>query len=188
MERRPYETWPADPAAPPIPGAARLYLDAEIRPNRSLPNPAFWVLMAAFGVISFTAGIAFMLLGAWPVLGFFGLDVLIVFLAFKLSYRDGRRLETIKVTEEEIRVARRSPFGHLTAFRVPLAWTRVELAGEGEPDVQARLTHKGRNLIIGAMLSPKEREALAEAVRGAIEAARRGAPAGPAQEPGGAPV
>ncbi|MFP4519395.1 MAG: DUF2244 domain-containing protein [Oceanicaulis sp.] len=182
MERRPYETWPADPSAPPVPGEARLYLDAEIRPNRSLANPAFYVLMAAFGAISFIAGAAFALLGAWPVLGFFGLDVLIVFLAFKLSYRDGRRMETIKVTGEEIRVARQSPFGHRTAFRVPLAWTRVELAGEGEPDVQAGLWHKGRNLIIGAMLSPREREALADAVREAIEQARRGAP----QEPGGA--
>ena len=182
MERRPYETWPADPAAPPLPGEARLYLDAEIRPHRSLANPAFYALMAAFGVISFVAGIAFMLLGAWPVLGFFGLDVLIVFLAFKFSYRDGRRRETIQVTDEEIRVARCSPFGHLTAFRVPLAWTRVELAGEGEPDVQARLHHKGRNLIIGAMLSPKEREALAGAVGAAIDKARRRAP----HDPGGA--
>lgn len=184
MERRPYETWPADPGAPPLPGEARLYLDAEIRPNRSLANPAFYVLMAAFGLISFVAGTAFALLGAWPVLGFFGLDVLVVFLAFRLSYRDGRRLETIKVTDEEIRVARRSPFGHLTAFRLPLAWTRVELSGAGEPDVQARLHHKGRNLIIGAMLSPKEREALAGAVRDAVEKARRGGP----QDPGGAPA
>ncbi|MEQ8403813.1 MAG: DUF2244 domain-containing protein [Oceanicaulis sp.] len=184
MERRPYETWPADPSAPPLPGAATLYLDAEIRPNRSLANPAFYALMLALGAVSFIAGMAFLLLGAWPVIGFFGLDVLIVFAAFKLSYRDGRRVETIKVTNEEIRVARRSPFGHQTAFRVPLAWTRVEVAGEGEPDVQARLHHKGRNLIIGAMLSPKEREALAEAVRGAIDKARRGAP----QEPGGAPA
>jgi uncharacterized membrane protein len=184
MERRPYETWPADPAAPPLPGGARVFLDAEIRPNRSLRNPAFYALMAAFGVVSFFAGTAFALLGAWPVLGFFGLDVLIVFLAFKLSYRDGRRLETIKVTGEEIRVARRSPFGHLTAFRVPLAWTRVELAGQGQPDVQARLHHRGRNLIIGAMLSPKERESLADAVREAIDKARRAGP----QDPGGAPA
>lgn len=184
MERRPYETWPADPNAPPLSGETRLYLDAEVRPNRSLPNPGFYALMIAFGLMSFAAGMAFMAIGAWPVLGFFGLDVLIVFLAFRLSYRDGRRLETIKVTGEEIRVARRTPFGHQTAYRVPLAWTRVEIAGEGEPDVQARLHHKGRNLIIGAMLGPREREALAGAVRTAIDTARRGAP----QEPGGAPA
>jgi uncharacterized membrane protein len=184
MERRPYETWPADPLAPPLPGEARLYLDAEIRPHRSLGRRGFYALMAAVGVISFIAGTAFMAIGAWPVLGFFGLDVLVVYLAFRWSYRDARRVETIKVTDEEIRVARCTPFGHQTAYRVPLAWTRVELAGEGEPDVQARLHHKGRNLIIGSMLSPKEREALAGSVGEALQKARRAAP----QEPGGAPA
>ncbi|XBQ17618.1 MAG: DUF2244 domain-containing protein [Oceanicaulis sp.] len=189
MERRAqYETWPADPAAPPLPADAPLYFDASIRPNRSLPNPGFYVLMGVLVIVSFCAGIAFVSIGAWPVIGFFGLDVLLVWLAFRMSYRDGRRLETVQVTAEEIRVARRTPFGHVTAYRVPLAWTRVELAGRGEPDVQARLSHKGRSLIIGAMLSPKERESLAEAVRGAIEKARRGAPFEPPQEPGGAAV
>ncbi len=187
MERRPqYETWPADPSAPPLAGDTQLYFDAEIRPNRSLPNPGFYALMAGIAIISFSAGMMFMMLGAWPVIGFFGLDVLLVFLAFKLSYRDGRRREIIQITQSEIRVARRTPFGHVTAFRLPAAWTRVELAGEGEPDVQARLTSSGKSLIIGAMLSPKEREALAEAVKEALAKARRGLNPAPSQEAGGA--
>lgn len=185
MERRPiYETWPAESTVAPTAPKGRFYLDAQIRPNRSLPNPAFYALMAALVGLSFVAGVAFVIIGAWPVVGFFGLDLLLVWLAFRLSYRDGRRLETVQVTDDEIRVSRRTPFGHQTAYRVPLAWTRVEVAGKGEPDVQARLTHRGRSLIIGSMLSPRERESLAEAVRTAIEAARAGAPA--PQEPGGA--
>ncbi len=186
MERRSqYENWPADPSAPPLSADATLYFDAEIRPNRSLPNPGFYALMAAVAVISFSAGIMFMMLGAWPVIGFFGLDVLLVFLAFKLSYRDGRRRELIQITSDEIRVARRTPFGHVTAFRLPCAWTRVEITGEGEPDVQARLTASGKSLIIGAMLSPKEREALADAVRDALQRARHGLKPDASQEPGG---
>lgn len=184
--RRVYETWPADPSAPPLGGAERLYFDAEIRPNRSLPNPGFYALMAAVALISFSAGIAFMMLGAWPVLGFFGLDVVLVWLAFKLSYRDGRRRETIQITAEEIRVSRASPFGHLTNFRLPAAWTKVEIAGEGEPDVQARLRARGKTLIIGSLLSPRERESLAEAVREALVKARRGVAKTRPQEAGGA--
>ena len=172
--RRVYETWPADPGAAPLSEGERLYLDAEIRPNRSLPNPGFYALMAAVAVISFSAGVAFMMAGAWPVLGFFGLDVLLVWLAFKLSYRDGRRREIIQITAGEIRVFRHSPFGHQTAFRLPSAWTQVEIAGEGEPDVQARLRAMGKTLIIGSLLSPRERESLAEAVREALFKARRG--------------
>lgn len=187
MERRRLmETWPADPAAPALPDDAELFLDAQVRPNRSLPNPGFVALMTALILISFTAGIAFMMMGAWPVLGFFGLDIALIWLAFKLSYRDGRRLETIQVTAEEIRVARRYPTGHQTAFRLPSAWTRVELAGAGEADVQARLTAMGKSLIIGSWLSPKEREGLAKAVRDALDKARRYRGPQLAQESGGA--
>jgi uncharacterized membrane protein len=183
--RRMYETWPAEAAPPPLEADEPLIFNAEVRPNRSLPNTGFYVLMGAIALISFTAGIAFMLAGAWPVLGFFGLDVLLVWLAFRFSYRDGRRLETIEITRREIRVGRRYPTGHQTWFRLPSAWTRVALAGAGEPDVQAHLTAMGKTLIIGAMLSPKERESLAAAVGEALEAARRPDAIPPAQESGG---
>ncbi|TGY88998.1 DUF2244 domain-containing protein [Marinicauda algicola] len=192
MERRvTYETWPAEEigtglgAPPGAPG--ELLFDAHIRPHRSLPNPGFYALMIALAVLSFIAGIAFVLAGAWPVVGFFGLEVLLVWLCFKLSYRDGRRLEIVRVTAQDIHVARRGPTGQETRFRLPAAWTRVEIEGAGEPDVQARLTSQGKSLIIGAMLSPAERESLAAAVREALDKARRAR--GPlAQESGGAPA
>ena len=110
--------------------------------------------------------------------------VLIVWLAFRLSYRDGRRLESVQITREAIHVARRGPTGQETRYRLPTAWTRVELSRPGEPDVQARLVSHGKSLFIGALLSPKERESLAEAVRAAIAKAR--GPAMAPQESGGA--
>ncbi|MBI1264602.1 MAG: DUF2244 domain-containing protein [Alphaproteobacteria bacterium] len=183
--RRLYETWPAEPAPPPLAADEPVVFNAQVRPNRSLPDTGFLVLMAVLGGVSLVAGIGFALAGAWPVLGFFGLDVLLVWLAFRLSYRDGRRLETIEITRREIRVGRRYPTGHQTWFRLPSAWTRVALAGAGEPDVQAHLTAMGKTLIIGAMLSPKERESLAGAVRDALEAARRPDRIDPPQESGG---
>ena len=186
MERRRLiETWPADHSAPPLVEDEALFMDAQVQPNRSLPNPGFIALMIAMGVISFSAGIAFMAMGAWPVMGFFGLDVLLIWLGFKLSYRDGQRMESIKITRNEIRVIRRFPTGHLTQFILPSAWTRVIVEGEGEPDVQARLTAMGKSLIIGSWLSPRERESLADAIRSALEDARRARGPQLAQESGG---
>jgi len=179
-----YETWPAE-SGPPPELSGPLFLDAEVRPNRSLPNVGFVVLMTALAAVSFTAGMIFVSMGAWPVIGFFGLDVALVWLAFRLSYRDGRRLEQLQITREEIRVGRRWPTGHSRWYRLPSAWTRVEVEGEGEPDVQTRLSAKGKHLIIGSVLSPKEREALGEAVREALERARR-PDFSEAQEAGGA--
>ena len=196
MERRRlYETWPPEGGRAPRQAAADpamevqgdgLLLDAHIRPNRSLAGPGFYALMGALIAISFTAGIAFVSMGAWPVIGFFGLDILLVWLCFRLSYRDGRRLEIVQVTPQDIRVARRWPTGHERWYRMPAAWTRVEVDGAGEPDVQTRLTAMGKHLIIGAMLSPREREALGAAVRDALDKARRPAAAARAQESGGA--
>lgn len=175
-----------NPAPLDAPPDANLFLNAHIRPNRSLPGPAFAILMAVLIAVSFTAGTVFVSMGAWPVAGFFGLDVILVWLLFRLSYRDGRRLEIVQVDTEAIRVARRWPNGYETRYLLPAAWTRVELIHEGKPEAQARLTAMGKSLFIGALLSPKERESLAKAVREALaraKSARNGAVC--AQESGG---
>ncbi len=184
------ENWPIETHGRPLswqqPGADdTVLMDAEIRPNRSLSNPAFLALMGAVIAISFTAGIAFASIGAWPVLGFFGLDVLIIWLAFRLNYRAGRKRERVHITPEHIDVIRRWPTGYETLYRLPAAWTRVELSESRRGGVQARLAAMGKCLIIGAMLSPRERKELAEAVSHALEKAKS-ARAGFAQETGGA--
>ena len=60
---------------------------AIVTPHRSLGSLGFLILMVAVGGISFAAGIAFLMMGAWPVFGFFGLDVFLVYLAFRANYR-----------------------------------------------------------------------------------------------------
>ena len=43
---------------------------AVITPHRSLNLTGFWILIGAYGVVSFIAGIVFLFMGAWPVFGF----------------------------------------------------------------------------------------------------------------------
>ncbi|HCY56818.1 MAG TPA: DUF2244 domain-containing protein [Oceanicaulis sp.] len=191
MKRRSVmENWPVEAHGRPLrldhlEAGEDVLLDAHVRPNRSLGGPAFLILMIAIAVISFTAGLAFLLAGAWPVLGFFGLDVLIVWLAFRLNYRDGRRLERIHITPEAIHVMRRWPTGYETLYRLPSAWTRLVVDHEDDPDVQPRLTAMGKHVLVGSVLSPRERRDLASAIAGALEKARA-APQRLAQETGGA--
>lgn len=190
MQRRTVaENWPIEAHGRPLHldhlEADDVLLDAHVRPNRSLGGPAFIVLMTAIAVISFTAGLAFLALGAWPVLGFFGLDVLIVWLAFRLNYRDGRRLERIHITPEAIHVMRRWPTGYETLYRLPSAWTRLVVDHEDEPEVQPRLTAMGKHVLVGSVLSPRERRELAGAIAEALDKARAN-PTAFAQETGGA--
>ena len=191
MKRRSVmENWPVEAHGRPLrldhlEAGEDVLLDAHVRPNRSLGGPPFLILMIAIAVISFTAGLAFLLAGAWPVLGFFGLDVLIVWLAFRLNYRDGRRLERIHITPEAIHVMRRWPTGYETLYRLPSAWTRLVVDHEDDPDVQPRLTAMGKHVLVGSVLSPRERRDLASAIAGALEKARA-TPQRLAQETGGA--
>jgi len=177
------ETWPAEADAI-APHDGPVFMDAELAPNRSLKNPAFMALMIAIALISFTAGMLFITIGAWPVTPFFGLDALLVWLAFRISYRDGRMREWIKVDARDIEVVRRHPTGHMRRFRLPTAWVRLNLLNRDEHHAQIALTVHGKSLILGAFLSPNERGEFAEALGEAIRKARGPAAA---QDPGGMP-
>src|SRR5580658_5613951 len=90
-----------------------LHLDALLTPHRSLSRTGFAVLMAAISMASFAAGFGFWWLGAWPVCGFMGLDVALIYIAFRLSYRAGRLAETIQLSDSELLVRRVQPGGRV---------------------------------------------------------------------------
>ncbi|MGA8397610.1 MAG: DUF2244 domain-containing protein, partial [Pseudolabrys sp.] len=71
---------------------------ATLTPHRSLNRVGFLILMLLFGSVSFITGILFLVVGAWPVLGFFGLDVLLLYWAFRLNYRHAKAYEQVIVT------------------------------------------------------------------------------------------
>src|SRR4051812_49456357 len=79
---------------------------ALLTPHRSLNRTGFLVLMGFISVVSFAAGLAFLLMGAWPVFGFFGLDLLVIYGAFKVNFRRAKATEEITVTPSELRVRR----------------------------------------------------------------------------------
>ncbi|WP_421784588.1 DUF2244 domain-containing protein [Hyphobacterium sp.] len=176
----PIETLPPVAALPDdVDGT--LFMDAILAPHRSLPNPGFVILMAVLCGVSFVAGIVYWRMGAWPVPFFFGLDVLLVWLAFKISYRDGRRREIIRIARDRILVHRLHPNGAVRHFVLPTGWTRVIVHKPGLHDAAVELAFAGRRLLVGSFLSPSERPDLGKAIEKAIIRAR----AIPAQETGG---
>ena len=99
---------------------------ALLTPHRSLNRTGFLVLMAFLTVVSFAAGVAFLLMGAWPVFGFFGLDVLAIYWAFRINFRRARASEEIRVTPSELRVRRISHRGHVVEFVLNPLWVRLD--------------------------------------------------------------
>ena len=161
--------------------------DAVLAPNRSLGRAGFIAVMAGVIVISVGLGVFFLLQGAWPVLGFFGLDIALLYLAFRLSYRSGRLRETIRVSADEVVVRRIAPNGRTMEWRFNPYWLRVTLDDPVEHHSQIILTSHGRSIVIGPFLAPEERTSLVRALRDALgEANQRyaGAPTGGAGDRG----
>ncbi len=146
-------------------GTAPLVFDAVLQPHRSLSPRGFAILMMLLGTVSFAAGIGFVTLGAWPVMGFLGLDVLLVYVAFRLNYRAARDYETVQLTETTLHVARRGPLGVRESHAFQAHWVRVEMDDPPRDDSRLRLTSHGRSVTIGAFLTPDERLDFARALK-----------------------
>ncbi len=146
---------------------------ATLTPNRSLGPRGFFILMAFVSSISFAAGVLFISMGAWPVFGFFGLDVLLIYGAFKLNYHAGLQHETIEINGEQLEITQISPSGQSKKWHFNRYWVRVEhfLDLEEEYDNQPlTLTSHGRTLEIGSFLSNEEKHEFSGVLRTALKA------------------
>ena len=147
--------------------ASRVFFDAVLYPHRSLPPRGFLVLMLLLGGVSFAAGVSFVLIGAWPIFGYFGLDVLLVYLAFRASYRSARMHEWVRLTESALTVERVGQRGERRRWQFQPFWLRVILEERDETN-RLVLTSHGRELAVGGFLAPAERKNLAEALKDAL--------------------
>lgn len=147
--------------------------DAILTPNRSLPRAGFLVLMAAVVAISTGLGTWFVLNGAWPIFGFFGLDAALLYLAFRWNYRAGRLTETVRLTPDELIVRRVTARGQRREWRFNPYWVRVEIDEPAEHGAPLMLASHGERVEVGAFLSPEERLEFARALEAALGDCRR---------------
>ena len=131
---------------------------ALLTPHRSLNRTGFVLVMAFLSAISFAAGVAFLLMGAWPVFGFFGLDVLAIYWAFKVNYRRARASEEISVTPSELRVRRISHRGHVMEWKLNPLWVQLDQISHEEFGIERLyLVSRGRRVSIGSFLGSGEK-------------------------------
>ena len=148
---------------------------ALLTPHRSLNRNGFLLVMAFIGFVSFAAGLTFLLMGAWPVFGFFGLDVLAIWWAFRVNFRRGNATEEIRITASELRVRRVSHRGHVVEWVFNPLWVRLDQKIHFEFGIEKLyLVSKGRRVSIGSFLGADEKASFAKALTAALQAARRG--------------
>ncbi len=152
--------------------APALHFNAVLHPHRSLGPRGFCLLMGFICTVSFVAGIAFALQGAWPVFGFFGLDALAIYIAFRLSYRSGRLFETVQLSDERLTVRRCFPNGKSLSWSFSAHWVRVKLETWDVGKGAVRLASHGRDVAVGSFLTVEERAAFADALEDALRRLR----------------
>ena len=148
----------------------------ELQAYRSLGATGFAVLMAAVIAINTIVGGAFYLLGAWPVLGFCGLDIALIYLAFKANYRSGRLSEAIDLTPALLTLTRVHPSGISERIEFNPYWVRVRLAEQTDGRNELKLTSHGQEVKFARFLSDDERRDFAGSLAGALLAARTARP------------
>ena len=149
-----------------------------IWPHRSLSPKGFGIVMGVLAGFLFLIGLGFFLAGAWPVIGFLGLELLVVWGAFKLNYRAARHRETIHTTTEELMVESQTPAGKRAQKSFPIGWLRVSLSPSESPVMKSRdqqkviLSSHGEKAEIGKYLHPAEKAELSREIASMIDRAR----------------
>jgi uncharacterized membrane protein len=148
---------------------------ATITPHRSLGRAGFLVLMLVIGGISFVAGMVFLIAGAWPVFGFFGLDVVLIYWAFRVNYRAANAYEEVTVTASELTVRKVSHRGQVAEWTLNPLWTRLDKQTHQEFGIEKLfLVARGQKLAVASFLGPAEKADFAAALGAALGEAKRG--------------
>jgi len=151
---------------------APVLFDAFLHPHRSLSRRGFIWLMAVFGLFSLTMGGIFFFQGAWPIFGFYGLDVLVLFLFMRSNYRSARIYEKLQLTPSVLTIERGDFNGPRSTDRMQPAWLRVAIDDPPRHESQIQLSSHGRTVVVGSFLSPPERVEVADALNQALDQLR----------------
>ena len=150
-----------------------MYMDAEIRPHRSLSERGFVILIAVVTLANCCSAAVFVYMGAIYVPIFLGADVLAVIVAFIASFRAARQVQRVQVTARDVTVTHETPTWSKVVWESPTAFTRVAVDREEGRAVGVRLALSDRQLPLAQALSPRERGEFAAALQKAIWDARQ---------------
>ncbi|HWG05761.1 MAG TPA: DUF2244 domain-containing protein [Beijerinckiaceae bacterium] len=146
-----------------------------LRPHRSLSAGNFRLLLVCVACASSFVTLPFFLIGAWPIIGFMGLDVLLFYLAFRANFRAARAYEDVTLTAVELQIAKVSARGTRAEWRFNPAWVRLEREEhEAYGICSLALVSRGHRLEIAKFLGPDQKAQFAELFTRALDQARRG--------------
>ncbi len=135
------------------------FLNLTIYPHRSLSKKGFKLLMFFVTFICLGCGLVFWKLGAWPVFGFLGLDILLIYLAFKINYSRGKMYENLRIVSKNLRISRCFPTGKLQVWNLNPYWTEVEIVKQNN-HVNLLIRSEDKVVSVGSFLNNFDKKKL----------------------------
>lgn len=152
---------------------------AHIVPHRSLSRQGLAWLMGFVGVVSLAVSIPFYLLGAWPIVGFMGADVVLIYVAFRYNNATARAYEQVILSRFDLMLRKVSWRGEIREWRFNPFWTRIERQDHPEYGLEKLEIVQGRQRAeVAGQLGRAERADFADAFQRALSSAKRGDPVG----------
>ncbi len=137
---------------------------AVLTPHRSLGQNGFKILMLILIGSWLVTGLVFVAMGAWPIFGFFGLDVLAIYIAFRINYRAARMHEEVRLTRHELLIRRVDVSGKTKQSQFNPLWTRLKVIKHPYAGVTGlTVASRSQRVPIGDFLNPDDRESFAKA-------------------------
>ena len=146
----------------------KLY-EISLYPYRSLNKTGFFILMFSLGFVSFVAGIIFMIKGAWPVFGFFGLDVLLVYIFFKINFRSGKKKEILILTKNQLIIEFYNSKKISKTYYLNAHWLQIRLSKLKNEMSKLKISSKNKSIIIGSFLRYQEKIDVVKSLKKALK-------------------
>lgn len=149
------------------------FFKALLLPHRSLGRTGFLILMGALTFGWIVTGAIFLSQGAWPIFGFLGLDVVALYVAFRLNYRAARAREEVSVSRTSLDILKTAPSGKSEQFHFNPFWARFQVSRHEEIGITGMAVEtREKSVAIGSFLNPDDRESFATAFSRALATAR----------------
>ncbi len=152
----------------PAASADRLLFEAEVKPHRSLSRRGLGFAIGGMCLGSLVVTSLMARLGAWPVVGFNGADLLLALGLIGLNVRAARARETIRLSETELSIVRRDASGRQTRLSLSPSWLRVVLEERAGTVPKLLLTAHGTSCEVARQLGEAQKRELAAALAGAL--------------------
>lgn len=146
---------------------------ALLTPHRSLGKKGVRVVVAFYVILAMIPGVFFFVLGAWPVVGFLGLEALILWWALSVSRKSGDAYEEVTLWPDSLEVRHVTAKGKENRHAFNPFWVRLHIDKDFEQRVtRLALRNRGEELEIGAFLNPDDKATFATVFGQALTKAR----------------